>query len=169
MSSNDNVISQISTTRRSSPLILLQYMSHSQARLTAEKNNPLLLIDKKTENTKSLISIFVSASSFTLCESILEEIGDDVLQQSGWNSDEYGFELIVVQRLQPLPFDEIKWRMDDTGRGIFVDILSSSFKVCIEGSFWRLEAQPQQIFLGHLSYQKAKKALVRALLLQLER
>ena len=168
MSGNDKMISQISRIRRLSPLILLQYMSHSQV-LTLEDSKPLLFLQKKTESTKSIVSIFVSASSLSLCEGILEEIGYEIFQQTGWDTDMYGFELIVVQRLQPLPFDEIKQRVDDTGRGIFVDILSSAYQVCTEGSFWRLEAQPQQIFLGHLSYQKAKKALTRALQLQLER
>lgn len=169
MSSNDTVKSHISRSRRSSPLILLQYMSNSQSMLSTVSSKPLLRKDKKVEKTKSLISIFVSPSSFTLCESILQEIGEDILQQSGWDPEDYGFELIVLQQLQPLPLDEIKEIMDDTGRGIFVDILSSAFQVCIEGSFWRLEAQPQQMFLGHLSYQKAKRALARSLLLQLER
>ena len=75
MSGNDKMISQISRIRRLSPLILLQYMSHSQVP-TLEDSKPLLLMHKKTESTKSIVSIFVSASSLSLCEGILEEISD---------------------------------------------------------------------------------------------
>ena len=69
-------------------------------------------------------------------------------------SGNYTFECILIHRIQPLPENVISTKLSESGRAIFVDIPSSAYKNCIEGAFWRLESPPQQLFIGHLSYQK---------------
>jgi hypothetical protein len=166
MSSDELLISQLSRQKRRSPLIILQQPSNSKT-IGAFDEPPVGVLVHHSQK-KPVVSIFVTASSWSLCEDILKDIGDDILDETGWNGDTCDFELILIHRIQPLPLSFIKERLDNTGRGIFVDIPSSSYQSCIQGSFWRLEAEPQQMFLGHLSYQKAKHTFYRALYLLLE-
>ena len=144
--------------------VMVDHMLYRQISLDS-----LLRHTSKTVASKKVVfSIFTSATALVLCQNILLDIGDEILQKLGWGTEHYTFELIVIHRIQPLPEEMISNKLSDSGRAVFVDIPSSAYKHCIKGAFWRLESPPQQLFIGHLSYQKAKTALYRSLYALLE-
>ena len=149
--------------------ISLDSLSHHTLQTgTPKQVAPKQVEQKQVEQKQVVLSIFTSASALVLCQNILQDIGDEILQKLGWRTEQYTFELILIHRIQPLPEEMIAGKLSDSGRAIFVDIPSSAYKHCIKSAFWRLESPPQQLFIGHLSYQKAKTALYRSLYALLE-